>query len=231
MDWDAIDAGLIKSFQMSATNKGVIATDELTWSVPAYWRRWAFLPSGKVNVGRLSANSTVTFPIEVKALKRFRLPDDRAELRNVNDIIFVPRADDPAYDKGIDMIMIPDGNEVDQWYAKFKANGDADFYYSYAERTMYEFVYDGNQSFVDILTIPNSNLNSTETYTRRLASIPDAIPLDDHFRNSPGGNDANTMEIESNGLRNLVEIDIENPSDLLKAFGCEYCRAVSNKAF
>ena len=222
LDWDAIDSGLIESFQMSATNEGFIATDDLTWSIPSFWGRWAFLPHGEFNVGSLPANSTLSFPVEVSPIKRFQLPEDRAELRgDTNDIMFVPRSDDPKYEEGIDMIMIPEGNELDQWYAKFEANGNIDFYYSYANGSMYEFVYDGNETVIDVIITHDVNFTGTERNRRHLLSIPDKVEL---LNENERNDQASITEIDSNGSRKLFEI-IE-PVDCLIAIGCEVCRSV-----
>jgi len=209
---------------MTADNVGFIATDDLTWSVPTHWRDKAFVPSGEFNVGRLPANSTITFPIEVVPIKRFQLPDDRAELRvDTNDILFVPRADDPKYDDGIDMIMIIDGNELDQWYVKFEANGNIDFYYSYANGSMYEFIYeDGNETILDIIiTHDVTNFTGTERNRRRLLSIPEEVKVSSENEND---DQTSIAGMDSDGSRNLFQI--EKPLDCLIFIGCEYCSAV-----
>ena len=224
LNWDDIDSGLIESFQMSAENVGFIATDDLTWSVPSHWRDKAFVPSGKVNVGRLPANSTLTFPVEVVPIKRFQLPDDRAELRvDTNDILFVPRADDPKYDEGIDMIMILDGNEFDQWYVRFEANGNIDFYYSYANGSMWEFIYeDGNETIIDIIITHNvTNFTGTERNRRRLSNIPEEVKL---LSDNESDDQTSIAQMDSKRSRNLFQI--EEPLDCLTFVACETCSAI-----
>jgi len=63
LDWDKIDANLIDSIQFTATNKGLIATDNLTYYIPPYWRNTAFIAPDETNLGRLEANSTLQMPV------------------------------------------------------------------------------------------------------------------------------------------------------------------------
>jgi hypothetical protein len=88
LDWESLRSGLIDSFQLTATNVGLIAADNLTFTVPYYWENVAFIvPEGEEgedtgrgqvqNLGRLEANSSLSFPIEVKQIARYSLPPNR----------------------------------------------------------------------------------------------------------------------------------------------------------
>lgn len=71
MDWNAINLNLIDSIQFSATNKGLIATDNLTFSIPEVWRDTAFIAPKERNLGRLDANSTLSFPVQLQQIIRY----------------------------------------------------------------------------------------------------------------------------------------------------------------
>ena len=94
--------------------------------------------------GDLPANSTISFPVFVEQIQRFDLPDDRAELRPFEGIpnyaIFLPRASDPRWDIGPDMLIVPEDLSK-QWYVKLDGDGEVEYYFSYAENTLFEMVY------------------------------------------------------------------------------------------
>ena len=82
MDLERLRLGFIDSFQMSATNVGLIATENLTFWLPDYWENVAFITPEKTNLGQLPANSTLSLPVEIVHINRYEIPPDRAELRD-----------------------------------------------------------------------------------------------------------------------------------------------------
>ncbi len=51
LDFEMLLNGLINSFQMSATNVGFIATDNLTFWLPDFWENIAFITPDTKNLG------------------------------------------------------------------------------------------------------------------------------------------------------------------------------------
>lgn len=153
------------------------------------------------------------------------------EFRDLNDIILVPTPEDESYNTtGIDMIIIPAQDPIEQWYAKLDLDGNIEFYYDYTNKTMYELVYnetddDGDNSnqtkvLVDVIITPNTNL--TNNRNRRLMNIPQpAIPISQSYYNE-GTSSANQNS------RDIVsrKLGIENPIDCIKAAACALCESV-----
>lgn len=132
LNWDEINSNLIDSIQFSATNKGLIATDNLTFSIPTYWRNTAFIAPEEKNLGRLNANSTLSFPVKLEQIIRYNVPSDRFEMRGEpNSVVFLPDANDTdRWENGPDYIVVDD-SDLSQWYYKFDADGAILFSYSY----------------------------------------------------------------------------------------------------
>lgn len=166
MDLERLRLGFIDSFQMSATNVGLIATENLTFWLPDYWENVAFITPEKTNLGQLPANSTLSLPVEIVHINRYEIPPDRAELRdplNPNNVIFLPLIEDERWDTGLDLISINAANPAKQWYYKLDINGTIQFVYSYSDRTRYDFIYNGvetNGTMIptDIIITNNTSL-------------------------------------------------------------------------
>lgn len=169
LDWEALRSGLIDSFQLTATNVGLIAVDNLQWKVPPFWENYAFITTDDKNLGRLPANSSLSFPVEVKPFIRYNIPTGWVELRgeDPDNIVFTP--EDPALDTGLEFIVIGADNPGKQWYYKFDQDNVMIYSYSYDDRTRYDYVYNGTflngtEIPVDVVITNNTNL----TTTRRL---------------------------------------------------------------
>jgi hypothetical protein len=214
LDWDAINSNLIDSIQLTATNKGLIASDNLTFTLPNYWHNTAFIAAEKRNLGRLPANSTISFPVELRQIIRYAVPSDRVELRDENDpntVLFIPDVNDTErWESGPDYIMIDGNDPTKQWFYKFNSEGAIVFSYSYSDRTRYDYVYNGTfvngtEIPVDVIVTPGTNL----TVSRKLFEI--ALPVE-RMEHSPDRYEAG---------RKLVSV--ENPGDCLIAAACIIC--------
>ncbi|KAL3790397.1 hypothetical protein ACHAW5_008354 [Stephanodiscus triporus] len=165
LDFESLRSGHIDSFDMSATNVGLIAVENLTFWLPAFWENVAFITPKTKNLGRLSANSTLSFPVEVSQINRYEIPQNMTEMRdplNPNNVFFLPVIDDARWDTGLDFISISASNPTKPWYYKFDTNGRIDIVYRYSDRTRYDFIYD-NQTKIpsDIIITNNTNLTDT----------------------------------------------------------------------
>lgn len=176
LDWEKINSNLIDEIQFSATNKGFIATDNLTWSIPDVWRDTAFIAPKERNLGRLNANTTLTFPVKLEQIIRWNVPSDRFEMRsdeNPNTVIFLPDINDTArWENGPDYIAIDADDSLSQWYWKFHAQGHPLFSFCYKNFTRYDYIYDG--TFDENGTAVLSNITITSdanlALSRRLSS-------------------------------------------------------------
>lgn len=188
LDLDMLRNGLIDSFIMSATNVGFIATDNLRFWMPDYWENVAFITPDTMNLGRLLANSTLSFPVEVMQIIRYEIPQGRAELRdplNPNNIIFFPSIDNARWSTGLDLISINAENPAKPWYYRFDINSTLEFVYSYSAQTRYDFVYDGvdvNGRKVPVNIIITNNTNITETRRLFVDVPPPAVELGNERR-------------------------------------------------
>ena len=165
LDFEMLRSGHIDSFHMSATNVGLIAAENLTFWLPAFWENVAFITPKRKNLGRLNANSTLSFPVEVSQINRYEIPQNMTEMRdplNPNNVVFLPLIEDARWDTGLDLISINAENPTKPWYYKFNTNGTIEFVYSYSDRTRYDFIYDnGTKIPSDIIITNKTNLTDT----------------------------------------------------------------------
>lgn len=180
LDLELLRLGFIDSFQMSATNVGFIATENLRFWLPDFWGNVAFITPDKTNLGRLPANSTLSLPVEVVHINRYVIPSDRTEMRdpsNPNNVIFLPLMEDERWDTGLDLISINSKNPAKQWYYKFDVYGTIEFVYSYSDRTRYDLIYDGvdmNGTKIPVNIIITNNTSLTET-RNLLVDVPPPV--------------------------------------------------------
>ncbi len=180
LDLESLRNGFIDSFHMSATNVGFIATDNLTFWFPDFWENVAFITPEMNNLGRLSANSTLSYPVEVVQINRYEIPPNRTEMRdpsNPNNVIFLPILEDARWSTGLDLISINYKNPTKQWYYKFDVNSTIEFVYSYSDRTRFDFIYDGvdmNGIKIPVNIVITNNTNLTET-RRLFADVPPPV--------------------------------------------------------
>lgn len=215
LNWDDINSNLVDSFQLSATNKGLIATDNLTFSVPSYWRNTAFIAPKERNLGRLSANSTLSFPVKLEQIIRYDVPSNRFELRgeDPNTVVFLPDLNDTEWwESGPDYIMIDGDDVTNQWYYKFDSEGIMIFSYCYNNRTRYDYVYNGTvvngtEIAVDVIVTPDINLTTSRMLSNEMP--PPIQPLRD------------IIDAKDESGRNLLSIN--NPEDCLLAVACILC--------
>ena len=180
IDLELLRNGFINSFQMSATNVGFIATDNLTFWLCDYWENVAFITPNTKNLGRLPANSTLSLPVDIVQINRYNIPQNRTEMRNPsspNDVIFLPSIDDSRWLTGLDLISISAKNPTKQMYFKFDIDNALEFVYSYSDETRYDFTYNGVDT--NGMKIPSNIIitnNSTLTETRRLfVEVPPSV--------------------------------------------------------
>ena len=180
IDLELLRNGFINSFQMSATNAGFIAVDNLTFWLCDYWENVAFITPDTKNIGRLPANSTLSLPVDVVQINRFNIPQNRTEMRNPlspNDVIFLPSIDDARWLTGLDLISISAKNPTKQMYFKFDINNALEFVYSYSDQTRYDFIYNGvdtNGTKIPSNIIITNNTNLTET-RRLFDDVPPSV--------------------------------------------------------
>ena len=137
----------------------------------------AFITPDENNLGRLPANSSLSFPVEVIPFRRYNVPAGWVELRgqDPNNVVFTP--EDPVVGEGLEFLMIGADDPSSQWYYKFAGNnsdtydeGDVVFSYSYKDRVRYDYVYNGtfdNGTAIPVDVIVTNNTNLT-IFTRRL---------------------------------------------------------------
>lgn len=222
LDWDAIYSNQIDSFQMTATNVGQIASDNLTFYVPDHWGDTAFMTPKENNLGRLHANSSLSFPVKLVKIFRYSVPSDRFELRdenNPNNVVFIPAIDDSQkWEMGPDIIAVNGENPANQWYYKFNSEGALIFSYSYSDHTRYDFVYNG--TVVNDTEIPVDVVVTHPTHPAQRQLLDD-IPKPIVPRQKSNSYKKNI------GQRNLLEI--EAPLDCLQALACTLCEALWSK--
>lgn len=193
------------------------------YSIPSYWRNTAFIAPEETNLGRLEANSTLSFPVELKQIIRYNIPADRFEMRDDKDpntVIFLPDVNDTArWENGPDYIVVDSQDVTEQWYYKFKPEGSIEFSYCYKNRTRYDYVYNGtfdNGTEVPVNVIETVDVNLT-TSRKLLSSIPP--PIERLYESSSSGL-TTTTNVDGDG-RKLVSV--ENPGDCLVAALCTVC--------
>jgi hypothetical protein len=82
LDFEPLRFGQIDSFHMSATNIGLIAAENLTFWLPAFWENVAFITPKTKNLCRLKANSTLSFPVGVSQINRYEIPQNMIEMQD-----------------------------------------------------------------------------------------------------------------------------------------------------
>lgn len=145
----------------------------------------AFITPDENNLGRLPANSSLSFPVEVIPFRRYNVPAGWVELRgqDPNNVVFTP--EDPVVGEGLEFLMIGADDPSSQWYYKFAGNnsdtydeGDVVFSYSYKDRVRYDYVYNGtfdNGTAIPVDVIVTNNTNLTISTRRLFEGLPQPL--------------------------------------------------------
>lgn len=176
IDWAAIESGLIDELQITATNYGLIAANDLTYTWLRYWRNTLFIlpdeetdKSRERNVGTLAANSTITFPIRVIRLLEYEIPLGWGEMRDGNDVtLFRDNSEGDPENLAGDVIVIPGDDPVDgQYFVKHNSRGLIEFVYDYGPRELHVPLYDADDEILDLTTTMDADFPDS----RRLHSF------------------------------------------------------------
>jgi len=172
-DWGAISSGLIDEIQLTGTNHGFIAAENVTLRWPKYWRNVEFvIPNAKLvdtnqielAVGTLPANSSVTIPIEIKHLVAFDVPDDRILRRYGNNAVLLPASYDPLSGIGPNFLIVPGEDPINGQILVQMRDSDfslIDYWYEYATSTLHTVSYNDTGGVDVVVTtdaaIPSGN--------------------------------------------------------------------------
>ena len=173
-DWEGIRDGRLEEIQLTATNYGVIAAQNVTLSWPRYWENVEFIfPSierstedGMFHLGELPSNSSFTFTLGVKRLSSFDIPPDRSVRSASNGVFLEPRHYDSAV--GSDVIFVPfRDTEGGRSYIQYDEDFLVKYIFDNSTATLYNFVYDGIE-IIDVKVSQNASLPEK----RRRTSTP-----------------------------------------------------------
>ena len=213
--------------QVTATNYGLIAARNLTYSWPTYWENAAFiLPEDEDNnsrvrtIGDIPANSSVTFPVKIEQIVRFAIPEGRAELRSsTNDVLFVPEGEDSSWETGPDFIVAPAEDPINgQMFVQLDENGTMVYLYEFATGDLHRIIYQYNETEGDLDVIGVDIIRNT------------TLPEDGEGRRL-------VESLETNSLQSLVTsnsqsrelLSVDNPLDCLQFGACIACQIAAAK--
>jgi len=226
VDWEAIRSGLVDEIQLTATNYGFIAVENVRVNFPTHWEDFQFILPEK-QPGLLPANSSVTIPVKVKRLNKFSLPKGYTMIRDGSKVFYVPFHNDSKWESGIDFVIVPDDDPINgPVYYQLNEGYIVKLYYVYSNRTLVEYFYDDVGRFINHTITNNADFPQSESKQRELHAFlfsPDVV------RTSTEGNNIHHREL----------IRVDNAWDCVKGIlylECKYvvvklCERIPNEFF
>lgn len=160
-DWEGILAGKISEIQISATNHGPVAAENVSISWPRQWEDVEFLFSGAdrsqedgmFHLGSLPPNSTYTFTITTKRLELFEASPGRIA-RSVPNGVFLEPAQ-MNLNEGFSIIFVPfDDPKGGRSYIQYNDQSLVEYIYDDSTSRLFTFAYNGAE-VVDVKITEN----------------------------------------------------------------------------
>ena len=167
-NWEGILGGRVNELQLTATNYGFIAAENVTLSWPKYYYNVEFIlpdlevdENGNFILGTLPANSTYTVTIGVKQLApSFDIPEDSQYAQyHRNGVIFSTTSyvgEEDAVDMVVALSEDPIGSRI---FIRFKNETHVDFFYDNSTSTLIRPVY-SNGDIIDTFATYNTSFPS-----------------------------------------------------------------------